>query len=116
MKVRDYINLSFESSCYRTAQYATFERACKRELKAQCAERGINIHSFSSGHYEWSAVLERGGKYVYVSLSDVRYWNWYNRVLIRTMSHATDWTGGSNNYCHFGEIGEYAEGLFKRMD
>jgi len=110
--VKSYIGKHFESSCNRTEQYAEFERACKRELKKQCVKLGINIHEFLSNHFEWSAVLEKGGKFVYVSMSDVRYWDWYNDILIRTMAHAEDWRGGSNNTCSFDKIGETANKLF----
>lgn len=114
--VKSYIKQRFESSCGRTEQYAEFERACKRELKKQCVKLGINIHKFLSNHFEWSAVLEKGGKFVYVSMSDVRYWDWYNDILIRTMAHAEDWRGGSNNTCSFDKIGETAEKLFCMSD
>jgi hypothetical protein len=109
--VKSYKGQHFESSCCRTEQYAEFERTCKRELKKQCAKLGINIHKFYPNHFEWSAVLEKGGKFVYVSMSDVRYWDWYNDILIRTMAHAEDWRGGSNNSCSFDKIGEMANRL-----
>ena len=111
--VKSYRNQEFESSCGRTEQYAEFERACKRELKKQCVKLGINIHKFYPNHFEWSAVLEKGGKFVYVSISDVRWWDWYDDVLIRTMAHAEDWRGGRNNSCSFDKIGETAEKLFE---
>lgn len=114
MNVKNYKHIRFYSSCGRTEQYIDFERACKRELKQQCVKRGINIHSFHPNHFEWSAVLEKGGKFVYVSLSDVRLWNWYDDILIRTMKHAEDWTGGSNNTCSFDKIGEVADSLFNK--
>jgi len=110
--VKSYKGKEFYSSCGRTEQYAEFERACKRELKKQCVKLGINIHKFYPNHFEWSAVLEKGGKFVYVSISDVRWWDWYDDVLIRTMAHAEDWRGGSNNSCSFDKIGETAERLF----
>lgn len=53
MKVKDYRNMAFESACYRTPEYIAFERACRRELKKQCAERGINIHTF---HGRWASM------------------------------------------------------------
>lgn len=111
--VKSYKGQAFYTSCGRTEQYAEFERACKRELKKQCVKLGINIHKFYPNHFEWSAVLEKGGKFVYVSISDVRWWDWYDDVLIRTMAHAEDWRGGSNNTCSFDEIGETAEKLFE---
>ena len=110
--VKSYRNQKFEGSCSRTEQYAEFEKACKRELKKQCMKLGINIHKFYPNHFEWSAVLEKGGKFVYVSISDVRWWDWYDDVLIRTMAHAEDWRGGSNNSCSFDKIGETAEKMF----
>ena len=113
MKVRDYINTEFESAGYRTQQYVQFERLCKKELKKQIAERGINLQSFHGNHFEWSAVLERGGKFVYVSIGDVRFWDWYERVLVRTMAHEKDWHGGRNHFCSFDNVAEIAEELFE---
>jgi hypothetical protein len=115
MKVKDYINYRFESSCYRTEEYIKFERQCRKELKSMLTERGINLHKFLPNHFEWSAVLEKGGKFVYVRISDVRCFSWYNEVLIRTMAHDRDWTGGTNNYCSFDKIGYYADNLFSKM-
>lgn len=114
MKVKDYVGIEFESSTMRTEQYVAFERQCKKELKAMLNEYGINLHRFYGNHFEWDAVLERNGKFVYVRISDVRYWDWYNDVLIRTMAHDKDWTGGHNNRCAFNEIGEFANKLLSR--
>lgn len=113
MKVKDYVRVKFESSTMRTPQYAAFEKQCKKELNAMLKPRGINLHKFLGNHFEWSAVLEKGGKFVYVHICDVRFFeDWYNDVLIRTMAHDRDWTGGQNHYCKFDEVGEYAEKLF----
>lgn len=111
--VKSYRGYRFESSSIRTMEYIMFERQCKKELAAQCRKFGIVIHKFLSNHFEWSAVLEKSGKFVYVAISDVRYWNdWYDDVLIRTMAHDCDWRGGSNNSCSFDKIGEFADKLF----
>lgn len=110
--VKTYRNYRFESSCIRTNEYIMFERQCKKELTAQCKKFGIKVHKFLGNHFEWSAVLEKNGKFVYVSISDVRFWNWYDEVLIRTMAHDSDWRGGNNNRCTFDKIGESAERLF----
>lgn len=116
MTIKEYRNVEFYSSTARTPQYIQFEQACRRALKRQCKERSINVHKFNGNHFEWSAVLEKGGKFVYVRMSDVRWWDWYNDILIRTMAHAEDWKGGGNNKCSFDEIGEKADELFKTMD
>lgn len=115
MNVKDYRDYQFESSCCRTPEYVAFEKQCRKELNAQCKKYGIKLHKFKSNHFEWSAVLEKGGKFVYVSLPDVRSWNWYDDVLIRTMAHDTDWTGGCNNTCSFCDIGAFADQLYQQM-
>ena len=112
MKVKSYIGVEFESGTRRTQQYINFEKQCRKELNEMIKPRGINLHKFNGNHFEWSAVLEKDGKFVYVGISDVRFWDWYNDVLIRTMAHDNDWHGGQNHKCAFNEIGEYAEKLF----
>ena len=109
--VKTYRNYQFESSTIRTMEYIMFERQCKKELTAQCKKYGIKVHKFIPNHFEWSAVLEKDGKFVYVRMSDVRFWNWYDDILIRTMEHDCDWRGGSNNSCSFDKIGETADRL-----
>ena len=113
MSVRDYKGFAFESACYRTPEYVAFEKQCRKELRAQCKKFGLNLHKFYPNHFEWTAVLEKNGKYIYVSLSDVRWFDWYDDVLIRTMAHDKDWTGGANNRCSFNEIGESANRLIE---
>ena len=112
MTVKSYIGYQFSSGCTTGEDYKEFEKLCKKELKSMAKKFGINAHAFHGNHYEWSAVLERNGKFVYVSMSDVRFWNdWYGNILIRTMAHDKDWRGGSNNYCSFNKIGEMADRL-----
>ena len=113
MNVKNYQGYAFESACYRTPEYVAFEKQCRKELRAQCNKHDIKIHKFYPNHFEWTAVLEKNGKYIYVSLSDVRWWDWYNDVLIRTMAHAEDWHGGPNNRCTFAEIGDTANRLIE---
>lgn len=114
MKVREYYkkNYSFSSGSVAGKDYRTFEKQCKKELKQMAQEAGFTLHKFSPMHYEWSAVLERNGKFVYVSMSDVRWSEWYN-VLVRTMAHERDWRGGQNNFCPFHEIGATADKISK---
>lgn len=109
MSVRDFKGYPFESASYRTPEYVAFEKICRRELAAQCRKFGFKIHKFCPNHFEWSAVLEKDGQYVYVRMSDVRFWDWYNDILIRTMKHAEDWHGEENNRCAFNEIGKTAD-------
>lgn len=113
MKVIDWQNVEFATSTCRTQQYINFENQCRRELKKQLEVHGIKLHKFNGNHFEWSAVLEKDGKFVYVRMSDVRWWDWYNDILIRTMAHDTDWHGGQNHKCAFDEIGKTTNKLFE---
>ena len=74
------------------------------------AENGLILHFFAKNHYCFSAVLTNGERFVYVSISDVRYfgWNQNTHVLIRYMAHATDWTGGPNHQCKWNDVGSAA--------
>ena len=88
-------------------------------LKRIAKNNNLELHSFNKNHYEFSAVLKdiHEDKFIYVSISDVRYWKneWYNNVLIRTMEHDKDWTGGRNHYCKWEEIGTKARELINSM-
>lgn len=117
MKVKEYYekNFQFSSGGVAGKDYRTFEKQCKKEVKQMAEEAGFTLHKFNPMHYEWTAVLERDGKFVYVHMSDVRFWgnDWYNDILIRTMAHESDWRGGHNNKCSFNQIGVVADRISK---
>lgn len=96
--------------------YKEFERNYRSYLRRVCKKIGANLHSFSPSHYEFSAVLEKDGKFVYFSISDVRYWQneWYKHILIRTMAHDKDWHGGINHYTSLDTLEEDLTKLFKQ--
>jgi len=50
------------------------------------------------GHYESYGFVELNGKFVFFSISDVRYFknSWVDDILIRTAKNSSDFTGGSN--------------------
>ena len=78
------------------------------KVKADQIIRNAKIFTSNKDKLLASALVVKDGKFIYVSISDVRYWDWYNDVLIRTMAHDKDWHGGSNNRCAFNEIGDTA--------
>jgi len=45
-------------------------------------------------------IIKGNGKYVYLSISDVRFFRneWYNHILIRSAESERDYCGGHNNY------------------
>ena len=89
--------------------YKTFERKYRNYIKKVASENDGELVKFNPSHYEFSCFVRRNGKYVYISISDVRYWHnqWYNNILIRTAQNDKDYRGGSNNYCSLDELGMF---------
>ena len=110
-----WLGHKFSTGSFPGEDYLKFQRNAKADLKKNAESYGFEIHKFSKNHYSFSAVLneKNSEKFIYVSISDVRFWQdeWANHVLIRTMAHDSDWTGGHNNYCTWDEIGEKAKRL-----
>lgn len=114
-----WLGFQFSTGVYPGEDYKKFQSAAKRSLKKIANAHGFDLHAFNGNHYEFSAVLKQqeSGRFIYVSISDVRFWpdQWYNHVLIRTMSHDKDWTGGPNNYCSWPDIGKTAQWLSRHI-
>ena len=52
---------------------------------------------------------------MYLSISDVRAFprQWATNILVRTMQHAKDWTGGYNNYCEITGVRDTVDRLMR---
>lgn len=85
---------------YVSDDYKSFQTKYKNFLKKLCKENGYELVNFMPNHYEFSCFIKGNGKYVYISISDVRHFSkeWFNHILIRTAEHEKDYHGGPNNY------------------
>lgn len=92
-------------------EYAGFQNAMKRDLKAMAEEIGAELVSYSKGHYDQFAFFHRNGHYVYFHYS--RIWERSTPDLTgasgltcycRTAANAKDYRGGSNNHCAYTEV------------
>lgn len=105
-------------------EFKSFQQAMKREVKRLAEEEGVSLAYWSNGHYDMTGVLERDGLFVYFSYSNLDRTNvvltpkggWHNCVLMRTMKHAKDWTGGSNNNIEFSQFTETMKRLFREQE
>lgn len=100
-EMRSYLNKPIEDyGAYTSPEYESFQRKYKNCIKGIASEIGGELVRFSPNHYEFSCFVKRNDKFVYISISDVRYWRngWYNNILIRTAQHDRDFTGGRNEY------------------
>ena len=119
--LRGWFGYKFSSGCYTGDDYIAFENAYAKWLRKALPGYSVDMHR---NHYEFSATIVRKGaggipdRYVYLSISDVRAFpkEWYSRVLVRTMDHAKDWTGGPNTYCAIGDIPKRVDELMAQMD
>ena len=98
--LRPYVDYVFSSGAFATDDYKTFEKKFKRVIVKLLPE-GYSMHSWHSNHYECSWVIKTPeDKFIYGSISDVGGApnEWLSNILIRTMKHDKDWSGGFNNY------------------
>ena len=68
-------------------------------MKKELTPYGINLIKGKPNYYDVSLVVNKGDKYAYISIGDVRFQrNVFEQILYRTMKHEKDWTGGPNRY------------------
>ena len=101
-ELKKYLDYEFSSGCYTGEDYKQFERKYISILKKMCKENNWCLVKFNKNHYCFSAFIKGGteNKYVYISISDVRYFSndWYKHILIRKAKNEVDYKGGFNHY------------------
>ncbi|MGN1052679.1 MAG: hypothetical protein ACI4SH_04735 [Candidatus Scatosoma sp.] len=100
--LKKYLNYEFSSGCYTGEDYKAFQTKYINYLKAICRNNRWKLVNVGKNHYCFSAFIKGGteNKYVYLSISDVRYFSneWYKHILIRTAKNEVDYHGGFNQY------------------
>lgn len=89
--------------------------------KFKCLLKGLfpeaEIIDFKGGCCQSSGYIKKGDKYIYVSLSDVRFSpNWDQDVLIRTAKDEKDYTGGPNHRSSIETLQEDVRSLWEYME
>lgn len=99
--MRKWIGHEFESSSQTTKEFTSFANDFKKHILKNLSET-VKIITFNKGYFYVSGFLKstESEKYVYFSISDVRYFkeDWNKKILIRTAKNESDYTGGANNY------------------
>lgn len=100
--LKKYLDYEFSSGCYTGDDYKSFQTKYINYLKSMCKANHWSLVNVRRNHYCFSVFIKGGteNKYVYVSISDVRYFSneWYKHILIRTAKNEVDYHGGFNNY------------------
>ena len=92
-------NWEFSSGSSTGDDFKIFVRLFRNYIKKQLP-MGATLVNFSPNHYDLGGFIKKNNKFVYFSISDVRYFPdaWCEDILIRTATSEKDYTGGSNNY------------------
>jgi hypothetical protein len=95
-----YLDYEFSSGPYTGDDYKQFQNKYINYLRTLCKQNGWELVNIGRNHYEFSAFIKTDDRYIYLSISDVRFFpnDWYNHILIRTAIDERDYHGGYNNY------------------
>ena len=97
--LQPFVNYIFSSGGYAGDDFKSFNTKYRNAIK-KLLPHGYEIHSWNKGHYRCSAVIkDTNDRFIYMSIYDVRFFpnEWAEDILIRTMKHDKDWSGGINH-------------------
>jgi len=95
--------------------WKSFQRKYKNAIKKMLPD-GWEIVSWNGKWFTMSGMIKTADdRYVYMSVSDVRYepHGWIGDILIRTAKNDHDWTGGSNHFTSLFEFSEDVQKLYR---
>lgn len=97
--LHQFVGYRFSSGGCIGDDFKSFNTKYRNAIKKLLPD-GYEIHSWNRGHYYCSAVIkDTANRFIYMSISDVRHFSeeWVDEILIRTMKHDKDWSGGQNH-------------------
>ena len=114
--MKKYLDYEFSTGCYTGEDYKSFQRKYINYLKSLAKENGWELVNVGKNHYQFSAFFKYEDKYVYFSISDVRFWQneWYKHILVRTATNQKDYHGGGNCYSSLPTLPFAIKSLFER--
>lgn len=113
-----YLNHTFSTGCYTGEDYKKFQTTYISYLRSMCKENSWELAKVGRSHYEFSVFVKNGGAYLYVSISDVRFFKneWFYKILIRDAESDRDCRGGMNRYTTLPQLAETADAMFRRRE
>ena len=116
--LQKYLDYEFSSGTTTGSDYKKFENKYINYLKSICKQNSWELVKVNKNHYEFSAFIKnKDNHYIYMSISDVRYWNndWHNHILIRDAKNEQDYRGGRNQYIKLPHLEESINYTFERI-
>lgn len=117
MKFEKWLIHEFSTGVYTGEDFKRFLKDMRCDLQGMAEKNDLQLSKFNENHYCFSAVLKdkKSNQYVYVSMSDVRgSHDWSANVLIRNMRYENDWTGETNFFCRWDDVGIKASILIQQ--
>jgi hypothetical protein len=112
----NYVPEKFQGEVgYQRFAKGYFIPIARREMRKLAKNIGAELASFSNNTFEFSCMFKKDDRFIYVRIEDVRWNDWYGRVLYRTADNANDCKGGSNNWCSYDQLEESVKSLFDVM-
>ena len=113
--LENYKDYEFSTGVFTGKDYLSFQTKYINYLKSMCKEKGWELVNVGRNHYCFSCFIKNDKKYIYLSISDVRFSNgWYNNLLVRTALHEKDYHGGGNCYTSLPLLNFAIKTLFER--
>ena len=112
-----YLDYEFSDGSYTGNDYKTFQTKYINYLKSICSKNYMQLVNIGRNHYCFSTFIKNNdGKYIYLSISDVRYHRneWYTRILIRSADSERDYRGGYNLFTNLPCLEQSIKDLFLR--
>ena len=115
-ELEKYIDYEFSSGSFTGKDYLTFQTKYINYLRNLCKENGWELVNVGRNHYCFSLFIKNGKKYIYLSISDVRYFQneWYSNILYRTALTERDYRGGRNQYTNILYLKERLRDMFEK--
>lgn len=116
--LKKYIGYEFSSGAYTGEDYKQFQNKYINYLRSLCKKEGWELVNVGRNHYCFCAFIKNREKYLFISISDVRYFpsDWYEHILMRTAKSEKDYRGGCNSFIHIDNFVFRAKVLFERWD
>ena len=98
--LQPFVDYVFSSGGIAGDDFNSFNTKYKNAIEKLLPE-GFEIVKWIKGHYYCSCFIKNNeGKFIYLSISDVRYDvnDWFKSILIRQVKYEKDYTGSFNVY------------------
>lgn len=115
-ELRKYLTHTFSTGGMTGKDYKTFQTKYINYLRSLCKLHGWELVNVGRNHYCFAAFIRNEqSKYIYLSISDVRYFNneWYYHILICTAKHERDYHGGMNHFACLTTLSESVQKLLQ---